>query len=240
MGLPSHVQVRRSDRARRMALRLDTKERVFHLVVPKGVSLRRAEAFAEGHESWMQEKLRALPPLIGFSHGTKIPVLGQQTLIHVHREADLRQTKIVLEDQVLHVRTNKDDPSVRITRFLKELIREELQIVAREKAARIGKVVQSVSVRDTKSRWGSCSSDGNLSFSWRLIFAPYAAFDYVVGHEVAHLQHLDHSKAFWNLCRDLSDDFVEGEYWMRNHGHELMRYGVSGLSDMPSSAKSVA
>jgi hypothetical protein len=79
-------------------------------------------------------------------------------------------------------------------------------------------------VREKKSRWGSCSSDDHLSYSWRLIFAPPAALDYVVAHEVAHLVHMNHSKAFWNLCRSLSHDFVNGQYWMKNHGHELMRY----------------
>lgn len=225
MSLPSHIKVKHSKRAKRVALRLDPIERVFTLVVPKGMSMRRAQAFAEGHESWMQEKLKALPPKVAFSNGTIIPVLGRRTEIRIHHEPDLHVTKIALEDGVLHVRTNKDDPSSRISRFLKSLIKDELQVLAKEKSEQIDKSIASISVRDTKSRWGSCSSDDTLSFSWRLVFAPPEAFDYVVAHEVAHLRHLDHSKAFWSLCRDLSDNYVEGKYWMDNHGNELMRYG---------------
>jgi len=223
--LPPHVKIKHSKRAKRVALRLDPIERVFHLVVPKRMSMRRAEAFAASQESWMQEKLSVLPPKITFENGVFIPILGQRTEIKIHREADLKVTKIVLEDGVLHVRTNKDDPSSRIVRFLKSLVKDELEILSNEKAERIGKNVASVSVRDTKSRWGSCSCDGNLSYSWRLIFATPEAFDYVVAHEVAHLEHLNHSENFWDLCSELSDNFVEGKYWMDTHGSELMRYG---------------
>ncbi len=225
MNLPPHIQVKHSKRAKRVALRLDPIERVFHLVVPKGVSMRRAQAFAEGHESWMQQKLSTLPPKMRFEDGAVIPILGVRTEIRVHHEPTLKVTKVILEDGILHVRTNKDDPSARITRFLKALIKEELTILSHEKVARIGKKIASVSVRDTKSRWGSCSSDNNLSYSWRLVFAPPEAFDYVVAHEVAHLRHLNHSDKFWDLCEELSDNFDEGKYWMSKHGNELMRYG---------------
>ncbi|NCT40635.1 MAG: M48 family metallopeptidase [Alphaproteobacteria bacterium] len=223
--LPPHIQIKHSARARRVALRLDPIERVFHLVVPKGVSMRKAAAFAEGQERWMQEKLSALPPKVSFAHGTIIPILGQRSEIRVHYEPDLKVTKILLEDGILHVRTNKDDPSGRIERFLKAMIKDELSILSHEKVARIGKTISSVSVRDTKSRWGSCSSDNALSYSWRLVFAPPEAFDYVVAHEVAHLRHLNHSKQFWDLCAQLSDQYDEGKYWMKAHGNELMRYG---------------
>ncbi|MEZ5813338.1 MAG: SprT family zinc-dependent metalloprotease [Alphaproteobacteria bacterium] len=225
--LPPYVTLKRSKRARRLGLRLDPKERVFHLVVPAGVSLRRAERFAEEHDSWMIDKLMELPEPIPFEYGTVLPVLGQNRRIHVFYDETLRKTFIDLKDKELLVTTNKDDPSARIERYLKKLAKDELTMLAHEKAAQIRRKVFGVSVRDTKSRWGSCSADGNLSFSWRLLFAPYEAFDYVVAHEVAHLRHMDHSNDFWHLCRDLSEDFFEGEYWMREHGHELMRYGAS-------------
>ena len=224
-NLPHHITIKHSKRAKRVALRLDPIERVFHLVVPKGMSERRALAFAEGHESWMQEKLADLAPKVLFEDGVIVPILGVRTEIRIHREADLKVTKVTLEDGVLHVRTNKDDPSSRIVRFLKAFAKEELEILSREKAARIKKKITSVSVRDTKSRWGSCSSDNNLSYLWRLVFASPEAFDYVVAHEVAHLKHLNHSVRFWDLCEELSENYKEGKYWMSAHGSELMRYG---------------
>lgn len=224
---PPYVTLKRSKRARRLALRLDPKDRTFHLVIPAGMSIKKAERFAEEHDSWMLDKLRELPEPVSFEYGTVLPILGKNRRIHVFYDETLRKTFIDLKEKELIVTTNKDDPASRIERHLKKLAKEKLTELAMEKAKILGKTVKSVSTRDTKSRWGSCSSDGNLSFSWRLIFAPYESLDYVVAHEVAHLQHMDHSNDFWHLCRDLSDDFFEGEYWMREHGHELMRYGIS-------------
>lgn len=223
---PPYVTLKRSKRARRLALRLDPKERTFHLIVPMRTSMRSAQRFAEEHDRWMMDKLMELPEPIPFQDGSILPILGQNRRIHIFYDETLRTTSITLKCHELIVTTNKEDPSPRIERFLKKFAKQELTALSHEKAAEIGKKVASVTTRDTKSRWGSCSSDGNLSFSWRLIFAPYYAFDYVVAHEVAHLKHLDHSTAFWNQCRKISDDYLEGEYWMREHGHELMRYGV--------------
>lgn len=83
-------------------------------------------------------------------------------------------------------------------------------------------------IKDMKSRWGSCAVSGEISLSWRLIFAPIVAVDYVIAHEVAHLVHHNHSPSFWTLCRELSRDFDEGTRWMKHHGSELMVYGLEG------------
>tara|TARA_Y100000031_G_scaffold156241_1_gene209907 strand:- start:659 stop:1360 length:702 start_codon:yes stop_codon:yes gene_type:complete len=226
MELPEHIIVKHSTRARRLALRLDTKARAFNLVVPKGMSMRRARAFVESHEEWMQERLDAMPTSIQFIDGASLPILGKERLIDIYYSEDIKRTSIAMDEHYIYVRTNKEDPSGRIIRFLKMLAKTELEKLSRKKAAEIDKSVKSVTIRDTKSRWGSCSYDGKLSYSWRLIFAPYASFDYVVAHEVAHLQHLDHSTAFWNVCRALSEDYLNGHSWMQEHASdELMRYG---------------
>jgi len=227
-AFPPYVTLKRSKRARRLALRLDPKDRIFHLVVPSGISLKKAQRFAEEHDRWMQDKLLDLPDPVPFEDGTILPIFGQNRRIHIFYDSTLRATSINLKYQELIVTTNQEDPTARIERSLKKQAREKLLALSQKKADVIGKRIKGVSTRDTKSRWGSCSSDGNLSYSWRLIFAPYEALDYVVAHEVAHLRHMDHSRAFWSLCRDLSDDFLEGQYWMHENGHELMRYGASG------------
>ena len=224
-AFPPYVTLKRSKRARRLALRLDPKDRTFHLVVPAGMSVKKAQRFAEEHDRWMQDKLLDLPEPIPFEDGSILPILGQNRRVHVFYDSTLRTTSIHLKYNELIVTTNKEDPTARIERSLKKRAREELLALSQQKAEAIGKRVKGVSARDTKSRWGSCSSDGNLSYSWRLIFAPYEALDYVVAHEVAHLKYMDHSRAFWNLCRELSDNFIEGQYWMQENGHELMRYG---------------
>lgn len=224
--LPEYVKVQKSPRAKRLALRLNPKDRVFHLVVPQGMSMSRAQAFAEQHDLWMKEKLRDLPRPIRFKHNAVIPIMGRSRTIKIIYSKNLKTTEILLKHNELLVFTNLEDPTARIIRFLKKLAKEELTKLSIEKAERLGKKIRFVGVRDTKSRWGSCSQDGRLSYSWRLIFAPSAAFDYVVAHEVAHLKHLDHGQNFWKLCRRLSWDYLEGQFWMHNNGHELMRYGA--------------
>lgn len=223
--LPPHIKIKESTRARRLALRLDTHERLFHLVIPRGVSLRKALRFAEEHEDWMQEQLSELPEPIPLGNGAVVPVLGQNRTLKISYDSTLKRTSISMIEKEIFVKTNLDDPKPRIVRFLRKQAKEALSMMAQEKAVQIDRKINSISVKDTKSRWGSCSEDNNLSFSWRLILAPFEAIDYVVAHEVAHLVHLDHSKAFWNLCRELSEDYMEGKYWMDNHGKELMRWG---------------
>ncbi|MCC7305639.1 MAG: M48 family metallopeptidase [Alphaproteobacteria bacterium] len=223
--LPPYIKVEKSHRAKRLALRLNPKERLFHLVIPRGMSLSKAQAFAEEHDRWMKEKLRDLPRPVRFRDGAVVPVMGRNRTIKIVTNKKLKSTEILLKHNELLVFTNLEEPAQRIVRFLKDLAKKELWELSSEKAARLGRKIKNVSVRDTKSRWGSCAQDGSLCYSWRLIFAPSAAFDYVVAHEVAHLKKLDHSKEFWTVCRRLSENFLEGQFWMHNHGQELMRYG---------------
>lgn len=220
-----HLRLKVSPRARRMALRLDTHARVVQLVVPKRASLHRAFDFARHNQAWIERHISDLPKQIKFVDGAIIPLFGNDIEIRVHYRKELKQTRIALTKKVLSVYTNKRDPAARIRRYLIALAEEKLTKLATRKAARIGKTITSVKVRDTKTRWGSCSEDRKLSFCWRLIFAPPEAFDYVVAHEVAHLKHMDHGSAFWALARKLSRNYEAGYSWMQTHGQELMRYG---------------
>ena len=79
----------------------------------------------------------------------------------------------------------------------------------------------TITIRDQKSRWGSCSSRGTLSFNYRLIFAPPIILDYVVVHELCHLTHMNHSKDFWNMVKQVMPDYQTHKNWLREHGHEL-------------------
>ncbi|PCJ96340.1 MAG: hypothetical protein COA45_11080 [Zetaproteobacteria bacterium] len=219
------VTIRRSKRAKRVALRLDPVERIVNLIIPQRMSLKKAYSFAQEHEEWVIETLQNLAPAIPFTHNATLPIFGDTVTLDIHHDTEIKRTTLKQYDDMLKIKTYQDDPTNRITTHLKKLARAGLADIASEKSEIIQKTISSVTVRDTKSRWGSCSQDGSLSFSWRLIFAPYDAIDYVVAHEVAHLIHMDHSKNFWTLCRELSCNFVEGKYWMQNHGNELMRYG---------------
>ncbi len=225
--ISEHLRLKISPRARRVALRLDTKDRVVNLVVPKRMKLEKAYLFAEQHADWINARVAGLPAQIPFTHGAELPLFGQLRQIRICYNTGLKTTNTALLQNAYIVLTNRGEPESRIIRDLKSRAKSHITALARDKAARLGKKAGNITVRDTKSRWGSCSSRGDLSFSWRLIFAPEAALDYVVAHEVAHLKHMNHSKAFWNTCRALSDNYLEGHTWIRASGHELMRYGGS-------------
>ena len=220
------LQLKISKRARRMALRLDSRNHIVNLVVPARFSMKKAETFAYEHRLWIREKLAALPAPIPFEESAIIPILGRNRKLAITFHSSHKRTLITLNDDNMSVTTNQEYPQSRIIRFLKNEAQETLTNLVHEKAALIEKSVKSVTLRDTKSRWGSCSPEGRISLSWRLIFAPWEAMDYVVAHEVAHLVHMNHSKDFWHLCAQLSDDYPSGKKWMRQQGHTLMKYGV--------------
>ena len=111
-----------------------------------------------------------------------------------------------------------------ITDFLKKTAHDRLLELSRQKAALIDRVVHSVSIKDTKSRWGSCSSKSNINYNWRIVLAPAHVIDYLVCHEVSHLRHQDHSPAFWDCVASLCPDYQEGRAWLKVKGKELYRY----------------
>lgn len=228
-----YLRLRVSPRARRLALRLNSHDRLIDLVVPKRTRFSKAYEFAKSHEEWIDNKLKSLPIPIPFEDGTVIPVNGTPRKIVINHNSTLRMTDILLKEKEIIVSTNKENPSSRIERFLKNLSRDITHDLSVQKAHLINRKIKKISVRDTKTRWGSCSTDGSLSFSWRLIFAPPEAIDYIVSHEVAHLKHMNHSTAFWNTCRELCTDYLEGSLWIKNYGNDLMRYGQQDSPVLP-------
>ena len=199
-------------------------------MVPKKVSLKRAYDFARDHAGWIDRRLASLPTPVPFDVGAVLPVFGKERHVSLCVDSGLRATRIDLtEDEILVFSRRADmDIAGRLRRRMMVWAQESLAALVRDKAAQLGRVVpRTIQVRDTKSRWGSCSPEGDLNFSWRLIFAPPEAMDYVVAHEVAHMRHMNHGPAFWALCRDLSTDFLTGRRWMKTQGQGLMRYGMS-------------
>lgn len=225
LSISPHLRIQISKRARRMRLKLNHGEREVRLVLPERANYRKALKFVNDHRQWIEEKMAELPDNIEYADNLIIPVEGKDHVIRIDYRPDYRSTQIAMQDGQLIVKTNKDDPATRIERFLKNYARDRLTELAIEKSERIGKTIQTVQVRDPKTRWGSCTSDRKLSFSWRLILAPYDAMDYVVAHEVAHLIHMNHSPKFWALCAELSGNFASGKDWMRTHGNTLLLYG---------------
>lgn len=225
---PAHVRLKHNTRARRMNLRLNTKTGVFDLTLPPHACLHQARSFVSQNEHWMNETLKTRPDAIPFTHQQILPLFGQNRHIQITPNESSARTLITLTPNALNVRTHMENPTPRITTFLKRLAKTEFTRIAKDKAQTTGKTLRTLIVRDPQSRWGSCSEDGRIMLSWRLIFAPPHAMDYVIAHEVAHLTHLNHSPAFWSLCRSLSHTAAQGEHWMKTKGNSLMRYGSEG------------
>lgn len=226
-GTEIAVPARRSARARRMLLRVDPARGGPELVLPPGARRDAAEAFARQHLGWLRARLAHLPKRIGFVDGAVVPILGQDHRIR-HRP-DQRGGVWRIEDPdgtvELHVSGGGDHLARRTTDFLKAEARRVIAPQAKAHAATLGRRVGRVTVRDTSSRWGSCSSRGDLSFSWRLVLAPERVLDYVVAHEAAHLVEMNHSERFWRVVEGLMPDYSRPRAWLKRHGAILHAYG---------------
>jgi predicted metal-dependent hydrolase len=219
------VRVRRSPRARRVAVRIDEASGV-ELVLPLRASMAAGLRFLEARRDWVAAQCRALPPAIPFADGALIPLLGEPHRIrHIGGATRGRGPAVVVAAGEFLVTGEAPHLGRRIREHLTALARAEFQGRARLHAERVGRRVARVTVRDTSSRWGSCSADGHLSFSWRLVLAPAPVLDYVVAHEVAHLVHMNHGAGFWRLVESLAPDFARHRDWLRRNRARLMRYG---------------
>jgi predicted metal-dependent hydrolase len=221
LGAPLSIRV--NPRARRLLLRIDPSERRIELVLPRGIPPEHGLKFLDAQRGWIAARLDALPQPVRFAVGGVVPVLGgPHRIVHARRPA---APPVAVVDGEIRVRGEPAHLARRVRDYLARLAARELSHRARTFAARIDKPVARVTVRDTKSRWGSCSSAGNLSFSWRLILAPEAVLDYVVAHEVAHLAEMNHGPRFWKLVRSLTPDTAGPRAWLKRHRTELLSYG---------------
>ena len=199
------------------------RARRFDLVLPRGLPPETALKFLEAQRGWIAARLDALPIRVPFAEGAVVPVFGVPH--RIRREDDPAAPPVAIVDGEIRVRGGPEPVARRVRDHLARLAAQELARRARLHAARIGKEVTRITVRDTKSRWGSCSAAGSLSFSWRLIMAPEPVLDYVVAHEVAHLIEMNHSPRFWKLVRTMVADPAAQRAWLKRHRAELLSYG---------------
>ncbi len=219
------VDIRENIQARRMSLRIDPTTGRLRVTVPPGTGARRIRDFVARHLDWARERLNRVPERVPLVAGREIPVFGEMRLIN-HAPAVGR--RVVLEPGQLQVGGDADFVARRVADWLKAEARRQIEPLARSKARLLGRSLASLTVRDTRSRWGSCTSKGGLNFSWRLVMAPPAILDYVVAHEVAHLVEMNHSPAFWQLCASLTPHGLAPRDWLKRNGAELWRYGSAG------------
>jgi len=219
------IRLRVSERARRVALRIDGRGEAVELVLPRRSSLDSGLRFLDQNRAWVEARLKDLPPRIVFADGVEVPVLGERLRVrHVRRRVPGRGPVWVEEGEI---RVTGDEAHLprRVRDFLIARAREELTRRARIYAQRVDRRITRISIRDMTSRWGSCSSLGSLSFSWRLIFAPEGVMNYLVAHEVAHLVVMNHRPRFWRLVESLVPDAALRQDWLKRHKNALMRFG---------------
>lgn len=216
------VELRRSDRARRLSLRIDGRRGVPVLVMPRLASRRAAYGFAVEHLDWLAAQLARLPPHRPFADGARFPLRG--TEITISHDPGGRGVARV-EGEVLRVTGEAPHLARRVRDFLKREARRELGAAMQDKARELGLTPGRLSIRDQASRWGSCTARGDIAFSFRLICAPPFVADYVVAHEVAHLVHMNHSAVFWRVVDSLTDRRDAAREWLRTHGAALHRIG---------------
>jgi len=223
------VRISPHPRARRISMRLARDADAVRITVPAGIPPRQGLAFALSRRDWILGQLERRPAAVPFAPGARIPFRSEMHVVeHLPRRRGVVWREKTDGLPRLCVAGAREHLSRRLADWLKRQAREELVRACDKYSKIMGLSYRRISVRDQKSRWGSCSSRGNLNFSWRLIFAPPHVLDYLAAHEVAHLAEMNHSDRFWELVRRHCPDVDAAETWLRRHGRTLHRWGTEG------------
>ena len=218
------VSFKRNARARRIVLRLGRSQGEVAVTLPKRVSRTAALDFVHRSRAWIEARLAARPAQIAFAAGNSIPYRGVPHLV----VAGCGRRGVVSADPAARTLTVPGDPvhlTRRLTDWLKAEAKRELNAASARYAQAMAVRYRRIIIRDQKSRWGSCSTSGDISYSWRLILAPPEVLDYVAAHEVAHLQHMDHSTRFWRLVLSHCPTARTAKVWLKRHAADVHRYG---------------
>ncbi len=214
------VRLRVAQRARRFTLRVDPARGGAVLTLPPDVPLAEAEAFVGRHAGWLARALARQPGPVAVGDGTVLPVAGREVAVEVvpgpRRAPRIEEARLVVP--------GPGSPGPRIAQWLKLRARDAVVPAVRRYAGMLGRDIETVSLRDTRSRWGSCSSGGRLGFSWRLAMAPAEVLEYVAAHEAAHLVEMNHGARYWVLLERLMPDYRRHRDWLRREGARLHAY----------------
>lgn len=224
-GCAVPLRVRRNARARNLILRLDEQTGGAVVTIPKRSSIQEAYDMALRKSDWIAVQLKRRPTQVAFAAGAVLPYLGaDHTVLHTPQGRGIARTQ-----GEIWVSGREEHLPRRLLDWLKAQAKAEITPRAHAKAESLKVLtprrVGRITVRDTRSRWGSCAADGQLNFSWRLILTPEFVLDYVVAHEVAHLVHRNHSADFWALTDSLTSQMDAARAWLNAHGRGLHRFG---------------
>ena len=229
-GRDVRVAVKVSARATRFTLRMAAGQGDPVLTVPERAHFPDGLDFLERHRGWLAERLARRPVGVAFAAGALVPLRGEPHLLAHHPE---RRGTVWVEPGCCDVETPRlcvagrpEHMARRVRDFLRRSAQADLAPAVAHHAARLGVKTGAIRIKDTRSRWGSCTAEGELSFSWRVILAPPFVLDYLAAHEVAHLREMNHSVRFWRLVRETCPRMDEGRRWLKLHGAGLHAYGV--------------
>jgi len=220
--------VRRSDRARRARIQV-TADGV-EVIVPRRLPMAVVEPFVESKRGWIDRTLlrmraaEAERPRPLLADGGEVPLLGERLTLRVRVEPARRRDHVARRGDELAVAVSEPGAQAiraALERWYRGQARVEVGRRLDAAVARVGQSYAGLQIRGQRTRWASCSSKGAMSFNWRLLLAPPEILDYVVEHEVAHLDVHDHSPRFWALLAERSPDCREHERWLRVNGQTL-------------------
>lgn len=221
-GTPAlEVTLRRSGRARRLSLRVSGLDGRATLTMPLRFPQAQALSFLHEKSMWLRKALDRVQAPAPVRPGAVLLFRGQLLELREAAGAQVRPAEgaLLVPPDPTGIRSGP-----RLEAYLKASARAALLPAVEHHSEKLGRRAQAVTLRDTRSRWGSCTSEGRLMFSWRLIMAPPQVLNYVVAHEVAHLAHMDHSPAFWDCVGRLMPDYGAHRHWLRAHGAQLHSY----------------
>jgi predicted metal-dependent hydrolase len=219
---PTTVAWRRNRRARRITLRIDPLGGGVVVTLPIRASRKAGMALLMGNVDWVADRLAKLPAVVAFQDGATVPICG---VPHRIRHRPDERGGAWLLDEELHVTGAPEFIARRTGDFLRAEAKRRLGALAMAKSSMIGVTPKRITVKDTRSRWGSCAPDKSLMLSWRLVMAPVFVQDYVAAHEVAHLRHMNHGRQFWTLVDELTPHTRTAIPWLKTEGASLLRIG---------------
>lgn len=212
------VTLRRNARARRLSLRVSRLDGSVTLTLPTGVSARAGRAFVQERRDWIEAARAQAPAAQAVTLGASLPVAGKPRIL---AEATVRAPRLD-GAELLIPRGRAAGPSA--AAFLRMSARERLAERVAHHAGILGVSTGTLTLRDTRSRWGSCTARGDLMFSWRIAMAPPEVLDYLAAHEVAHRREMNHSAAYWAQVSRLIPGYATPRDWLKTHGPALHRY----------------
>ncbi len=225
---PIEITLRRSARARRFSLRVSRLDGQVVLSLPLRARESEALAFARSQEDWLRAALARMPLRAVVGIGSVLPLEGCEVTLRPGTGRVLRR-----EGDSLLVPGDPALAGARVAAWLKVQARDRLAAASDRYAAQVGRRFSQLSLRDTRSRWGSCTADGRLMYSWRLIMAPPSVLDYVAAHEVAHLVEMNHSDAFWAVVGRIYPGWQVQRAWLKRQGGALQAYRFEGVGEDP-------